>query len=1254
LQFPQGGRPMPGSSTYKKNKSFRMKFTLPISCLALVFTLCLGKQAVAQTAKVQETYANIPLQFTENKGQWTGNFLYKADMGGGVAFLERNGFMFLLEDQDDLFALGAKVHGHAGNGDTTFHLEPASGGPFSAKIAAAPAAGAGNTANIPAVPSNLPDVRGHAYHVSFLNASPNTQVTADKGSDTYSNYFIGDDPKKWASNVKSYQRVNYQSLYPGVDMQVYSDQGTLKYDLIVAAGGNASQVQMQYDGATGLQVTKGGNLVITTSVGTVTEQMPTAYQYINDEKVSVKVAFVLGGNQVKFKVGKYDTHYPLIIDPSYIFSTVSGSIPDNWGYTATYDGAGNFYGGGIVFGNGYPATTGAFQSVFQNGQFDVAISKFSSNGRSLLYATYVGGTGKEQPHSLFVDANNQLVIAGRTNSSDFPHTNTVGPRGGYDIFVTKLNAAGSALVGSMVIGSAGDDGVNITDNRESGGAVSLMRNYGDDGRSEVVIDAAGNIYVASETRSNAFPVTAGVFQPNYGGGNQDGVILKIDPTCNNLLWASYIGGSKDDAAFVLVMDGLKGFYVGGATGSSDFPMRGSGVFGAYKGGVCDGYIAHISADGTTMLQSTFLGSTSAAADVVYGVQMDGNGYVYAMGTTEGSWPIVQPTGTATFYNDNSKQFIVKLQPDLSAFVYSTTFGKVASTPSISPVAFLVDRCENVYVSGWGGGINTALKYPNSTTSGMPLKNPLQGTTDTQDFYFFVLEKNALGVLFASYFGGNGTYEHVDGGTSRFDRNGVIYQGICAWCPTSTTGPRARYPTTPGAYATTAPKECNFGALKIAFNLDGVRAGIKTLERKTNYCVPSTITFIDTTGTPAVTWTWDFGDGSQPVSGTVDTIQHTYNTIGNYTVKLIKCDPASCNGCDTATLVLKIADNKADFTMTATRQAPCESRSYLFALNAPAPPTPFQSNSFTLDFGDGSPTMQVGPANFPMTHQYAADGVYNATLTLTDVNYCNAPETYTIPMRVAANVVALFAAPDTACVPATINFQNNTLGGDSFTWDFGDGTTSTDISPTHIYQVAGVYPVHLHVVDTNTCNKTADTSMTISVFDPPTADFTFTPDKPTENQATTFLNQSSPDAINFAWEFGDGNGSFDVNPVYQYNKTGVYDVYLTATNRFGCSDTASKQVSAIVVPLFDVPSAFSPNGDGVNEVFLVRGYGIAKFSMKIYNRWGQLVFESNDPAIGWNGTYKGAIQPMDAYAYLVNVEFSDGTAVSKNGSVTLLR
>jgi gliding motility-associated-like protein len=1222
----------------------QIKYTSPLKIISLAVLLGISLALLASVPLKGQTPATsnfTPLQFVENKGQWKGDFLYRTDLGNAYIQLKKNGFTFLMLDKDDMEKLSDRMHGHAGVPHNSVDYDAKKGdNPGVASTNAKGKPGAG-----PQRPA--PVVKGHVYTVSFLNASPNPAITPDKPVEGYSNYIIGNDSAQWQSNVKSYQAVMYKSLYSGIDMQVYSEASLLKYDLIVHPGADPSQVLLQYEGVDKLELKK-GQLEITTSVGKVTELMPYAYQYVNNQRVPVKVSYRLDGNKVGFRIsGKYDPQYPLVIDPSYVFSVVSGARADNWGFTATYDAQGNFYGGGITFDPGnYPVTPGAVQNAFQGGTFDMGITKWSANGRNIIYSTYIGGNGLDQPHSLFVDTQGNLIISGRTNSSNFPFTRVEGTRGGWDIAVTKINAAGTARIGSICLAGSSDDGVNMRDDRELGDWV-LLRNYGDDARSEVVCDEAGNIYVASCTRSGNFPATGGTFQPGFGG-MQDGVVMRLSPDCSSLVWASFIGGSREDAAYVLALNGNT-LYVAGGTASNDFRTTPGVVYGSYRGGVCDGFIAHINIDGTALLQSTFLGADNVAADQVYGIQMDARGFVYVMGTTEGNWPIRQPTGTGSFYNDNSKQFIAKLQPNLSAFVYSTTFGKQAADPSISPVAFLVDKCENVYVSGWGGGINIGLDYPNSGTSGLPTRSALLRTTDNQDFYFFVLQRDATDILFGSFFGGVGLSEHVDGGTSRFDRNGVIYQGICAWCNNG-QNPKPRYPIIGSG---SAPPECNLGALKIAFNLDGVKAGIKTLDRKRNYCVPATITFVDTTGFTAQSRTWNFGDGSPEVTGNLDTVTHTYANTGNYRVRLVKCDPASCNGCDTAYTDVQVREDRAELNFTATRLQPCEALSYQFT-NASVEPAgkPFTNTSFILDYGDGTPPAQVGLGTW--THNYAADGIYNATLTLVDTNYCNAPDTDTIPLRVAANVVASFEMNGERCAPATIEFNNTTRGGETFTWDFGDGSpVSTDIYPVHVYQNPGTYTVTLHAVDNSTCNIEDDTTATITISGAPTAAFSFTPTKPEENTPVSFVNESIG-AVSYHWEFGDGATSDQTNPVHQYNSSGTYNVCLYATNAAGCTDSACSQVAAIVIPLFDVPNAFSPNQDGMNDVLLVRGFGIAKFNMKIFNRWGQLVFESNDASIGWDGRFKGAIQPMDAYAYTVYLEFSDGTKANRSGSITLLK
>lgn len=1217
-----------------------MKAIFPIGLFSVMIAVMLVHPAKAQDAGSSNF---TPLEFVENKGQWKGDFLFKTDLGGTTIFLKKNGFTYLLLSKEDMERVPEFNHGHDhGSFDTTVNYDAKKG----ARTVATVTPGSGGKGDL-----KPEQVRAHAYEVTFLNASPNPEIVPDKASSGYSNYFVGNDPAAWKSGVLSYQAVTYKNLYPGIDMHVYSDGGQLKYDLIVHPGADPSKVQLEYKGAEKLSLKK-EQLHVQTSVGEGIELMPFAYQYVNNQRVTVKVSYQLKDNKVNYKVsGKYDNQYPLVIDPNVVFSTLTGSRADNWGYTATYDPAGNFYAGGIIFGAGYPVSPGVLQNALAGGEYDIAITKFNPGGTAVVYSTYLGGSGEEQPHSLVVDSQGNLVISGRSNSGNYPTTNAIGPGGSYDMVVTKLNANGTGIIGSVKIGGSGYDGVNIRPSK-SGGASSLLRNYGDDARSEVIVDGGDNIYVAGSSQSSNFPTTAATFQPAYGGGTQDGVLIKLDPTCNNLIWGTFIGGSKEDAAYVVALNNDNTLYLAGATASTNFPMRGSGVYSAFRGGICDGYIAHISNDGTTLLQSTYLGSDNNQADEVYGVQTDVAGFVYVMGTTEGSWPVKQPTGTPTFYNDNSKQFIVKLEANLSSVVYSTTFGKQASSPSISPTAMLVDRCQNVYVSGWGGRLNSGDGYPNSGTTGLPVTvDARKGTTDGSDFYFFVLKRDATAQLYGTFYGANGLLEHVDGGTSRFDRNGVIYQAICSSCGNDPRRPR--FPTSPGAYASGIPPNCNLAALKIAFNLDGVKAGFRTQESKRNYCVPSTITFVDTTNVPAQSWEWSFGDNSALVITTTPQATHTYNVVGDYVVRLVKYDPASCNVRDTAYLPIRVRADEANVGFTATRQPPCTNLSYLFT-NTSTPPAgkPFTNKSFVWDYGDNTPFDTADASS--RSHAYAAEGVYNVRLMLIDTNYCNAPEVITHQLRVAANVIARFTTPSDGCVPYTAAFDNTSSGGVTFEWDFGDGSpVSTDAYPSHIYTVPGTYPVRMTAFDPNTCNLQDDTTMIVTVHANPVAGFTFTPLKAQENTPTTF-NNTSTGATLYWWDFGDGDTSTLINPVHQYNRTGSFDVCLMAENEFLCADTVCQAVDAIIIPLFDVPSGFSPNGDGINDVFLVRGFGISKFNLKVFNRWGQLVFESNDPKVGWDGRFKGQLQPMDAYAYSVVLEFSDGQKGSRTGSVTLLR
>ncbi len=1226
---------------------------LKIDILSLLFIL-----SFVFTSKAQY------IQFVENKGQWDTHVNYAGQINGGGFYLQKNGYRVLLNSSIDWQKIADHYGGH--HDSATLAVLKNNGKSWQTNSA--------NSTN--ANNQNNPDLilHSHAYNVTFLNASSSPETVPDKALNTYNNYFIGNDKSKWATGCKVYGAVVYKNMYPNIDVRYYTFNSQLKYDIIVHPGGDVSRIAMQFDGTNGLRLKK-GDLLVSTSLGDVTELSPQSYQTSAIAKTNVTVSYAVSGNTVRFKAGNYDENNTLVIDPQIVFCSFTGSTADNWGYTATYDGQGNFYAGGIVFNNGYPTTLGAYSRTFSQGSYgsegtpamDIGIVKFSKNGSSILFGTYLGGYGDEQPHSLIVDAGGNLIISGRTSSKDYPSTvNKYGPEGGsgdIDIFLTKLNSSGG-LVASRRIGGTNYDGVNIKPKDKSNGAESIAKNYGDDARSEVQVDGSQNIYLASCTQSSDYPVTANAFQKtfNNGGSNnggQDGVIIKASPDLKTMILSSFLGGSGNDATFVIALNpSNNNIYTAGATESSDMPgiANSSSTFNTLNGD-CDGFVSII--DNTTyqLIKTSYFGT--GGSDLIYGIQFDKFSFPYIMGTSTGNWPVIN----AAWSQAGGKQFIAKLKPDLSDWVYSTTFGKGTSVPDISPDAFLVDRCENVYISGWSGGLN-ALFQPGQNSIGLYVSPnaPAQfRSTDGKDFYFFVLQRNAAAPLYAQFFGQKGGFgDHVDGGTSRFDKQGIIYQAVCADCLFKTEPPSSRFPTTLGVVApnngATDMALCNEAAVKIAFELagigNGVRASVQGREYDTSGCVPLTVNFIDTLDL-GKQYVWSFGDSTPDVTTLVDSVSHTYTQIGDYRVRLISIDSSACNIADTSYTTIRARKDKANLLFSSAKLPPCTSLAFQFTNTSTAPAgKPFNNFSFVWDFGDGTVDTTIQPP----AHTYASQGTYIVKLYLIDSNYCNAPDVLVDTIRIAPNVKALFTTPPYGCVPYTAVFNNTSLAGQTFLWNFGDGSTSTDQSPTHLYELPGNYPVTLTVTDSATCNKQdVSAPFTIVVSAKPTASFTFSPIQAQNDTPTSFFNTSAG-ATSYKWLWGDGDQFITANEdsviKHIYNHTDTFVVTLIAYNQYGCTDTVKHVVASLITPLVDVPNAIAPTG--VNRTINVKGFGIAKMDWRIYNRWGTMIFISTSQKLGWDGTYKGVLQPQEVYTYVLNVEFTDGKKYKKTGDITLLR
>jgi gliding motility-associated-like protein len=1179
-----------------------------------------------------------PVEFIRNDGQWAGPFNYKASAGNGTIYLSPDAFTYVMASTKNRDWMDAAHHGWV---------------------------------------KDSVQLKFHAYRMSFVGGSKTAMITGSKEQSWYYNYFLGKDQSRWKGGIHPYLALDYNSVYPGIDLHVASEEGMIKYEWLVAAGKDPGTVRMKIEGADGLSI-KGGKLNIKTSVGDVQELKPVAYQYGNNGRQEVECRYQLDGNELTYSFPDgWDKSLPLVIDPTVVFCTLTGSTADNWGYTATYDGSGNFYAGGIMLsyqGGSFPTSTGAFQVSFGGGvadpnyqtsdahgvgfASDIAIMKLNSTGTTRVWATYIGGSDNEQPHSLFVDGSNNLVIAGISYSSDYPVTTGCydnSYNGNADIVVTKLNASGSALVGSTFVGGSVADGVNFNGSEYVFG--NLKYNYGDNARSEVILDRNANVYITASTRSTNFPVTSNAYQGTKSGA-QDAIFMKLNPTLTSLTYSTFLGGSSDDAGYVLALDTAQtNVYVAGGTMSTDFPATTGAWKNSYQGGSADGFIARFGNGGTYPLQKmTFMGTSGY--DQVYGVQVDLENSVYAMGQTLGG---TFPVTTGVYSNSGSSQFVIKMDSMLSTNVFSTVFGSGSSTKTnISPVAFLVDTCQNIYISGWGGDLDFTTAPGNApasigTTTGMPITSslitaPLKSITDGFDFYFIVLSKNAANLLYGAFLGrhstapGNG--EHVDGGTSRFDRQGIVYQGICANCGGSGS---PSFPTTSGSWATVVGStNCNEAAVKIAFQLS-VPDAIATANPKAKGCPPLTVQF-QNNSVNAITYSWNFRDGS-PIDTTFAPT-HIFQNPGTYQVQLVVFNPNACKVRDTAIITIIVDSNriKSNYIYTVLDSCGPYRASFVNTSQYSASPGAVARTSFLWIFGDG--TTYSGTT--PPIHNFPVGGTYTVMLVMRDSLACNNPDTVRKVLTLdGLRVKALFQGPDSVCLKTPLQFMDQSTNATGITWHFGDGQTSTEAQPTHTYGAAAVYTVMLIAVNPNSCNKRDTLKKTVRIKKLPTADFTHAPIIPVSNTPIKFTNKST-NADYYTWTFGDGGNSSEVNPSHLYKKTGTFKVCLLARTAEGCADSLCKTVEADVRTAIDLPSAFSPNGDGSNDILFARGGAVETMNLKIYNRWGEKVFESNSLDKGWDGSYKGKPQEMDAYAYLLYATFIDGSSSQKQGNVTLIR
>jgi beta-propeller repeat-containing protein/ASPM-SPD-2-Hydin domain-containing protein/HYDIN/CFA65/VesB family protein len=664
-------------------------------------------------ARVQANYGKLPLTFEANHGQTGSQVKFLSRGPGYTAFLTSDGVVLSLR--------------------------------------AEPIGGSSATTAIPAAPSPRTTLQ-----FKLVGAAANPAVVGEIPQIGRVNYFIGNNPAKWQRNVPTYAQVRYRNIYPGIDLLYYGNHRQLEYDFSIAPGVDPGQIQFEITGASQISLDSDGNLVLQTASGTLHFQSPAIYQESGGSRVPVSGAYVVNDpTHISFRVASYDASKPLVIDPVLVYSTYVGGTGDEQPSGIAVDSTGSVYIAGYTDSADFLLTTFGAPIPATNHVF---VAKLDPTGSSLVYADYIGGNSQDYGIALALDSSNNVYLTGSTSSSNFPTVNPyqAAEPGSYSGFVTKVSADGSSLLYSTYLGGSGFDQP-----------------------ASIAVDSLNEAYVAGTTTSLNFPV-ANAYQSaalaNQGGvfGNY-GFITKFAADGSSLVYSTYLEGDTTvvqdcgtpcwpgayTAVSAIALDANGSLYAAGTTNSSDFPAT-SGAYLTSNSPQPDSTIGFISkfASAGSLAYSTYFYGTSGNPVGIGAIAVDGSGSAYIAGTvsSDTTFPITS-TGIcdpSVYGSACSYAFVSKFDPTASTLLYSTFLGP---NNYASPQSIALDSSDNAYV------------VANTNSAAFAINNAIEGYSNQEDMLLVELDPSGDTQLIATYVGGSGN-DFANG--VALDANGNIY------------------------------------------------------------------------------------------------------------------------------------------------------------------------------------------------------------------------------------------------------------------------------------------------------------------------------------------------------------------------------------------------------------------------------------------------------------------------------------------------